>query len=231
MARKIIRDGGMPDKILGVSSYHSSLTMNLIGENTIRQRINKAAICALVKGFHAYIDAIARSQPQRFHHVYEWGKVGSNRSRLFVAEEKADSKRGQITLKFKDSSSKVPGSRQYIFRKKAYIMENQIPVTIKPKNKFLVFEVEGKTVFTTKPVRNSRPGGEAVRNSLGNSFEFWLQSPMAKQIIKEEIGDKIRLGLVKADRGTTSIRSSGQGRAAGKRVAFNIANTLEVSSG
>ena len=35
------------------------------------------------KDFGQYIDALSRTKPKAFHHVYEWGKAGKPAARLF----------------------------------------------------------------------------------------------------------------------------------------------------
>lgn len=107
----------------------------------------------------AYIDANARVNPQVLHHVYEWDKTGSPDARLYDIQYISNGAGLSFNSTFKQSSSIKSGSR-VPFYDKARIMENGIPVTIVPKQRVLVFEQDGETVFTTKPVRVSNPGGQ-----------------------------------------------------------------------
>jgi hypothetical protein len=123
----------------------------------------------------AYVDANARVNPQVLHHVYEWDKTGSPDARLFDIQYVSTGAGLSFNSTFRQSSSVKSGSR-VPFYDKARIMENGIPVTIVPKQRVLAFEQDGETVFTTKPVRVSNPGGqvqgeyERVFNSFFNRY-------------------------------------------------------------
>jgi hypothetical protein len=123
----------------------------------------------------AYVDANARVNPQVLHHVYEWDKTGSPDARLFDIQYVSTGAGLSFNSTFRQSSSIKSGSR-VPFYDKARIMENGIPVTIVPKQRVLAFEQDGETVFTTKPVRVSNPGGqvqgeyERVFNSFFNRY-------------------------------------------------------------
>lgn len=124
----------------------------------------------IITALSAYIDAHARSQPQTLHHVYEWYKVGSPAARLFQLEPLVTKNGIQIKSNFKQSTSIAKDSRQPFYNK-ANVMENQLPVTIKPKNNVLVFEINGETIFTKKKVTISTPGGPAVAGSYQKCFD------------------------------------------------------------
>jgi len=69
------------------------------------------------------------------------------------------------------SRSSVP------FYDKARIMENGIPVTIRPKSKsVLAFEENGEQVFTKGPVRVENPGGDQVQGSYEKVFDSFFKS-------------------------------------------------------
>jgi hypothetical protein len=106
-----------------------------------------------------YIDANARVNPQILHHMYEWNEAGSPESRLFDISYISNATGLSFNSTFKQSSSIKDGSN-VPFYDKARIMENGVPVTIVPKQRVLAFEQDGETVFTTKPVRVSNPGGQ-----------------------------------------------------------------------
>ncbi len=108
-----------------------------------------------------YIDSNARLSPQTLHHVYEWYRTGSPAARLFDIDYTVSNFGLSIKSTFKQSSSIQNGSR-VPFYNKALIMENGIPVTIRPKKaQALRFEVDGEEVFTKSPVLVQNPGGQA----------------------------------------------------------------------
>jgi hypothetical protein len=113
----------------------------------------------MTEALKAYIDANARVNPQILHHMYEWNKTGSPDSRLYDISYNVIGSGISFNSTFRQSNSIKDGSR-VPFYDKARIMENGIPVTIVPKQRVLVFEEEGETVFTTKPVRVDNPGGQ-----------------------------------------------------------------------
>lgn len=113
-----------------------------------------ARISEMLKEF---VDSNARVNPETLHHVYEWYQTGSPNSRLFEINYTVTSGGLSMSSSFSQSRSIKSGSR-VPFYNKAFIMENGVPVTITPKTK-LVFDVDGETVFTSKPVTVKNPGG------------------------------------------------------------------------
>lgn len=137
-----------------------------------------------------YIDAKARGNPKKLHHVYEPGMTGSENGRLY--EFDAIPTRDSIILNgsFKPST-KTPLNGGDPFTNRAEIMENGIAITIVPKNaNFLVFEYEGETVFTSKAIYIAHPGGDQVAGSFGevvddffnNYFTNAMLGPLLKKL-------------------------------------------------
>jgi hypothetical protein len=70
------------------------------------------------------------------------------------------------------------------FYNKAKIMENRIPVVIRPKgNNPLVFEDNGETVFTRKPIVNQFPGGQEVQGSYEKTFDDFMTKYFAQSFL------------------------------------------------
>jgi len=121
-----------------------------------------------------YIDASARSNPKALHHIYEWNNVGSPSARLFDINYTLSNLGLSLSGTFRQSSTIKDGS-SVPFYNKAYIMENGIPVTIRPsKSNLLVFEANGETVFTSKEVSVDNPGGDAVQGSFERAFDQFM---------------------------------------------------------
>lgn len=121
-----------------------------------------------------YIDANARMNPQAMHHMYEWYKTGSPEARLFSIHYSVSGIGLSFRSSFKQSSSIKSGST-VPFYDKARIMENGIPVTIKPKRNVLVFEDSGSTVFTKKNIYIDNPGGEQVVGEYERTFDSFFK--------------------------------------------------------
>jgi hypothetical protein len=118
-----------------------------------------------------YIDASARVNPSMLQHVYEWDQAGSPSSRLFDISYTVSNLGLSVKSSFRQSTTVQAGST-VPFYNKAYIMENGIPVTIKPKNaQALRFEIDGEEKFSKQPVTISSPGGDNAQGGLERAFD------------------------------------------------------------
>lgn len=149
-------------------------------ENIIRNAVGKD----LIEAMKQYVDSSARVNPALLQHVYEWYQVGSPNSRLFDINYTIIGGGLSFNYTFRQSSSIKSGSR-VPFYDKARIMENGVPVVIRPKNsQVLAFEDNGEQVFTRKPVFISNPGGQSqgglektLNSFITNYFsQVYLQS-------------------------------------------------------
>lgn len=123
-----------------------------------------------------FIDTNARISPQTLHHVYEWYQTGSSESRLFDIDYSVSNGMISFSYRFLQSSSLASGSKEP-FRDKASIMEQGLPVVIKPKSsKVLAFEEDGQAIFTSKPILVSHPGGSSVQGGFENTINEFFGS-------------------------------------------------------
>lgn len=121
-----------------------------------------------------YIDSNARINPQMLHHVYEWNQTGSPGARLFDINYTVSNIGLSFMSTFKQSTSIKNGSR-VPFYNKAKIMEEGIPVTIRPtKAQALVFNIDGEEIFTKNPVEVLNPGGNEVQGGYQKVFESFF---------------------------------------------------------
>ena len=149
------------------------------GKKIFLDQLGKGTIEAL----RLYIDAMARSNPPSLHHVYEWSKTGSRDSRLFDITYRINNVGISIDSSFKQSKSIQNGSYEPFYNK-AKIMEDGVPVIIKPKgDNPLVFEVDGVTVFTKKTIVNQFPGGKAVAGSYEKTFDNFINKYFAQSFL------------------------------------------------
>lgn len=169
-----------------------------------------------------YIDAKARLNPQSLHHVYEWRMVGKENARLFKFNVKANQSTINITGDFLQSKTQTLNS-DYIFQDKANIMENSIAVTIEPKkSNVLVFESDGETVFTTKSIFISHPGGDEVAGSFGKTVDDFFSNYFTNALLKPLIND-----LETADEYIKDFR---EGTKSGKKIGVRAGRKyLKVS--
>lgn len=123
-----------------------------------------------------FVDSNARVNPSALHHIYEWHRTGSPEARLFDIDYTISNLGLSFRSTFRQSSSVKAGS--YVpFYDKARIMEQGIPVTIKPRNaKVLAFEADGEQVFTKNPVTVSSPGGDETTGAFERTLDTFINS-------------------------------------------------------
>lgn len=118
-----------------------------------------------------YIDSNARANPEILHHMYEWNQVGNSTARLFDINYRSTQLGLSVNSTFRQSNTIKPGSYEP-FYSKAKIMEEGVPVTIRPvRSKVLAFDLDGETVFTPNEIVVDNPGGPLVAGSFEKIFK------------------------------------------------------------
>jgi len=131
-----------------------------------------------------FIDSSARANEAVLHHVYEWHQSGSPGSRLFDINYTTYGGGLTFSSTFRQSSSIQSGATKP-FYDKARIMEQGIPVRIKPvRAQALAFEDDGQQVFTKSPVTVKNPGGEAVAGSFEQAVDSFFNSYWQQSFLK-----------------------------------------------
>lgn len=137
------------------------------GRTPFLENLGKSTIDTLKQ----YIDTMARVDERVLHHVYEWNQTGSPDARLFDINYTVNNGGLSMSSTFNQSKSIKDGSK-VPFYDKARIMENGIPVVIKPKNaKVLSFESNGETVFTKNDIHVNDPGGFEAQGGFEDTFD------------------------------------------------------------
>ena len=187
---KTFKTGDIGAKMAASAKFQLELLNRIHGED--KKRIQVAGLRYIMNYFEAYVDNAARSRPNSLHHVYEPGRTGDKSARLFEASILES---GKPTLTYRFKESKVPGKSGYVFRNKAFIMEEGLPVTITPKNaKRLVFEIDGNIVSSEKVVVQN-PGGDYVQGSFVKIFNQFM-STMANVALQDmEFFSRIEKGI------------------------------------
>lgn len=173
--------------------YEASVLSQLTQNAEFANLFKKTIFNQIEKDFGQYMDAQARSKPKSLHHVYEWNKVGNPAHRLF--DLKLIDQGGlsfRVSRDFKASKSTVPSKnkkqkKRYVFENKASIMEDGMPVVIRPRSaERLVFELDGRTVFMPKgsSVTVKRPGGKSVTNQFSLSYGRFFGGQLVNASIK-----------------------------------------------
>lgn len=151
-----------------------------LGKKDLLQNIGSE----VVNGLKQFIDANASVNPNALHHVYEWYRTGSADARLFDIDYTATNMGLSLNSTFRQSVSIKNGSKSPFYNK-AEIMENGIPVVIKPvASEVLVFEDNGQKVFTKKPVTIADPGGQAVQGSYERVFNQFFEKYFRQSFLR-----------------------------------------------
>lgn len=131
-----------------------------------------------------FIDSNARVNPQMLHHVYEWYQTGSPSARLYDIDYTTSNLGLSFKSSFSQSVSIKNGSRTPFYNK-ARIMEDGIPVTIRPKNaQVLAFNDNGEEVFTRGPVEILNPGGTEVEGGFERAFDMFFNKYFSQAFLR-----------------------------------------------
>lgn len=181
------------------------------GKKTFLDSLGASAIETLKQ----YIDANARMSPEMLHHVYEWNQVGSPAARLFDITYTVSNLGLSLKSSFSQSSSIKNGSK-VPFYDKARIMENGIPVTIRPRAaSVLAFEVDGEQVFTKSPVEIDNPGGTAVEGGFEKAFDSFFNNYFSQSFLRSS-------GIAQYLESPTLFKKNlAAGKRGGKTVGYN----------
>lgn len=131
-----------------------------------------------------FIDSNARVNPDMLHHIYEWNQTGSPSARLYDISYTTSNLGLSFKSSFSQSTSIKNGSRTP-FYDKARIMEQGIPVTIRPRTaQVLAFEENGETVFTQGPVEVLNPGGTEVQGGFEKVFDMFFNRYFSQAFLR-----------------------------------------------
>lgn len=131
-----------------------------------------------------FIDSNARVNPEMLHHIYEWNQTGSPGARLYDISYTTSNLGLSFRSSFSQSTSVKNGSR-VPFYDKARIMEQGIPVVIKPKMaQALVFDDKGERVFTKSPVRVENPGGVEAQGGFEKVFDMFFNRYFSQAFLR-----------------------------------------------
>lgn len=190
--KNTLDDMGSISKMAAALYYQSAALEYLVNSSRAQSAVKTKVFGQISKDFGSYVDMQARSLTSQLHHVYEWKRVGSPESRLWKLNMKQTGAYDMnINYSFKQSKIPVPspsGTKRYVFREKARIMEFRIPVTIKPRRlggRLAFVNKEGRTVVMPRDrsVFVKNPGGNMVFQGFSRVYERFFNSSMVNQSI------------------------------------------------
>jgi hypothetical protein len=170
--RVSIKTNNFEKDLLNIVNYTSGFLEGAQrGKKTFLDNLGRGVIYALGQ----YVDVEARANKEALHHVYEWYQTGSPQARLFDITYTVSNLGLSLNSTFRQSRT-LQQDATTPFYNKAKIMEDGIPVVIRPKkNSVLRFYEGGETVFTSKPVTVRNPGGNQVEGSFERIFDEFMR--------------------------------------------------------
>ncbi len=176
--RNHVRTGDIVEKIAATAKFNLELAQQL--STTQRSRIQKYGLTMLAAYFESYVDNVSRGNSYKYHHIYEFNEVGDKNSRLFVGTINGNNP--VLSYSFKQASK--PSNSGYVFKNKAFVMENGIPLRIRATDSpRLVFEYKGD-MYSKTQVFVPNPGGTEVEGSFSELF-YRFMTTQADTALKE----------------------------------------------
>ena len=227
-----------------IKNLNNQLNMKVqaIGEMTnpkYLQEMAKAAFTLVGERFVLAADRYAVQNPKKMHHVYEWGKLGNPRARLFVIERtRILNGNLLITSQFTKSKAKVPlnpellipgkngrsVTRRSVFADKAKTMESGMPISFQAQR---VLAFMGRRGINFIPagaiVHIQNPGGIATKNSFSKFMLDWYNKNA------QSIMDSSGLYQKMAQEASIILNKDNSNSADMQRVIFGLMN--QVSKG
>jgi hypothetical protein len=217
------------NKIDGIKELKSSQTK--------KQLMDVAFSMAALK-FVKRTNLLARANKSSFHHVYEWGGVGAESSRLFRIIKKGEAG-GSASIYYKFNNSKknapiapalkTPGStgrvvsKSGVFKRKAEVMESGSGVSF-VTSRTIAIAPGGSLVFIPpgKTINIKNPGGVATSGSFEKHFKQWWSINFPNILDERGVINKIENNVASA------LKKNGAGRDAAKRAISSTLNRYKI---
>jgi hypothetical protein len=187
------------------------------GKSRFIDNIGKDAI----ESIKQFVDSNARVNPAALQHMYEWNETGSPAARLFDIKYISNSFGLSFDFTFRQSASIKSGSTTP-FYDKARIMEQGIPVVIRPKRSSVLTFVgdDGEQVFTKNSVTVENPGGTGAQGSFENAVNLFVSQYFSQAWLRNSgILDYLKTSK---DYKNNLYKGKAFGRSAGRSVGYNF---------
>lgn len=195
-----------------VSKINSELSLKVKGieelkSKTVLEELANAIFTLSGKAFIKAMNIEAKGNPKKYHHIYEWNRIGVSSQKLFVLY-KQSSRDNRLVIKpaFIKSTTKVPIARELlipgrtgksvakrsVFRDKASVMESGKPIIYRA-SKPLPIPQNGKLRFVAAGtiIKNYNPGGKEVKGSFDKFFNYWFNNKVDLAIKSSGLIEKI----------------------------------------
>ena len=185
-------------KIGGIKELSSQAVLTALGD---------AIFTVGATAFKKALDLEAKANPKKYHHIYEWNKVGNKSASLYFLYKEYNTGHSLIIKPgFIQSRTQVPIAREllspgktgktvaakHIFRDKASIMESGKPIIYRTRKATPIPEGgQIKFVAAGSIIRNYSPGGKNVKGSFEKFYQNWFSTKVNSAINSSGIMDKI----------------------------------------
>jgi hypothetical protein len=161
----------------------------LAGVESNELSFNRQLAEVIKEAFYKYLDSTARLDPDRLHHMYEWGQTGVDKARLFRIEAFTGQQSIRFVTEFMQSTSVSPTANEP-FVNKADVMESGTTIKISPRGEGpIAFQGDdGEMVFTNEEVTIESPGGNVAGQFAATAREFftnYLDQALLRELIKD----------------------------------------------
>jgi hypothetical protein len=213
------------NKVLGMKELTKPRTL---------ESIAKASFTITGKRFVNAMDRKAQINPKKYHHIYEWGQIGSPAARLFVVRRmKIQGGTLILSLDFKRSKRPVPIPKElqipgktgksvktkHVFYNKAEVMENGQPVHIYAAKVLAFLGNNGIQFVPAGTVVNIlNPGGRMVKNAFKEFALDWYKKNYAPVMQSSGIFKQIEREVA------LCLNKKGDGAPQARQTIINIGN-------
>lgn len=198
-------------------------TLNAIESRYYINAFINYGLDVLTKEFSKDFDIVARGNPNKYHHVFEWETLKTGMPiPLYRLRKQGQGRARELSFYFVQSRRYVPlppaqGQfdpskirKRHVFRWKAMVMEMGSPVHIVAKDAQRLIipndTKKGYTMAQSSTVRN--PGGQATTGAFTGFWTLWFSGP-AEQIVSKKIGPKAERAIKQeVEKGLRTVRSS-----------------------
>jgi len=204
----------------------TTFAMSEVISESSKNDIAKAVFTISSKKFLRDLSMVAKSDKDKYGHLYEWNALGVNKAKLFLMKRGAVSS-GNVFIEFipLKSVKSVPIPKElmspgktgksiknrHVFANRMDVVENGKSVTIQTK-KTIAFLSNNEIKFVPKGkiIKIINPGGLMGRYALGEFAEAWFSTKLKPTIISsglfKDIEKSVTIVLRKQNPSSADVR-------------------------
>ena len=186
-------------KVMGIRQLESKITLT---------EMAKATFTLGSKAMMRNLRIVAKGDPSKYHHLYEWNSIGNNTKLLFFTQ-RTRVRSGELTMEFVPlkSTAQVPiktillqpgkngrtVTKRSVFRNKVAVMEEGLPVSFETKRTIVFANEQDRLIFVRpkKLVTIQNPGGVRTKGALEEFALTWFNANIYDVLRKSGIYRKL----------------------------------------